>query len=109
MAKKYMVQVDYSYYVFSSKEAAISFMEAIPVDREYINNEYIYMPKNKDFTFSFIDEDRIRLMTEKEKENKELKQAKQQADWAKEEAKKAKAEVEDLKCQLKQLLKKDAP
>lgn len=110
MAKKYIVNIGYNRVVAPTKEIAFAILETFQVEREYIDGEHIYIPKGKDeLSIEIVDDSKIRLMTEDEKDNKALKAAESSAEYYKNANKDLGKQIEELKCQVKILTSEKAP
>jgi len=103
--KKYIVSFGYTSLAVNDKETALTLLEATPVKKDYTdNNDTIWVPEEKDITVSVIDDSSIRHLSEKEVEDRALKNAESRADWAESQNKDLRKQIEELKCQIKVLI-----
>jgi len=108
--KKYIISIGYCHFVVEDAEKALSFLECQVVNTEYVDNKTIYIPdKDSKVEIKLVDESFIRTMTEEEKENKELSQAKSSAQFHQNQNKDLQKQIEELKCQIKVLTKETDP
>ena len=63
--KKYLISFGYTYLVVNSKEQALDLLTIQPVKREYVDNQYIYIPEDTEIEVKLIDESDIRELTKK--------------------------------------------
>ncbi|CAK0747301.1 hypothetical protein CCP1ISM_2710002 [Azospirillaceae bacterium] len=105
--KVFLVSFGYTNLIVDSRETAFNLLDAIPINKNYVNGEYVYTPEeSKEVTINLIDESMVRPLTQKEVENKEIKTLTDRNKWISTERDNLKKEVEELRSQLKVALTK---
>lgn len=105
MSKVYLVSVGYYKLVTSDPNLAVAMLECEQVEEKYIAGESVFEPTKDKMEVKTVDSSKIRPLTKEEKENKELAEAKNSAEWEKKRNEELRKEVDELKCQLKVALK----